>query len=85
MVFRAVEPQQHRRIGFDRREQLAEFSPRVAAKQFVLGHHRFDPVDAVQGRGEMIVPDERQPFAQRVGAKRHAVQPPGADLRGSSA
>ena len=73
---RQRQPDQHRRVDRDRREQLGEAPKREAALGAVLVDHQPLGVDALVAGREPVVPGERHPLDQLVVRADHAVEPP---------
>lgn len=66
-ITRGVQPDQHRGIMNDGRQQLAERSSAELAKQLVLAPHEGQVLDLEVARREVVVPKEGQALRQRVG------------------
>ena len=71
----AVEPDEHGRVGDHRLEQPGEATERAFAKGLHLRGQGSHTVDLRQAGGEVAVPEERQPLAERVAAEKHAIEP----------
>ena len=81
-VARGVEPDQHRRVVNDSAQQRRERPSAELAEQFVLPAHQRQAADLEVAGCEVVVPQERQPLGQRVGAEQHPVNPPGLEPLG---
>jgi hypothetical protein len=81
-VGRRVEPDQQGRVADESIEQLGEGGAGVPAEDVVLPPHRGEAADFHVAGCEMVVPEERQPLAERVGPEQHAVDPPRLQPRG---
>ena len=77
LVLQAVQPFEHRGVRRDVAQQVVERAERVLAEQLVLLEHQLLAADAVVGRREPVVPDERHPLDERAARAHHAVEPPG--------
>ena len=71
----AVEPDEHGRVGDHRVEQPGEAAERPFAERLDLRGQGGHAVDLRQAGGEVAVPEERQPLAERVAAEEHAIEP----------
>ncbi len=75
-VVDAGEPHEHRRVGGDREQELAEVAERETPQEPVLRHHQLLRADTRVRRGEPVVPVERHPLDQRPARAHHPVEPP---------
>ena len=75
-VVRAREPEQHRRVARDLREERRERPERVGPEEVVLADHQPRRPDPVAGGREPVVPDERHPLSERPARAHHPVEPP---------
>ncbi len=75
-IGRGVEPDQEGRVPHRGVQEVAERGPGVSAEQVVLPPHGGQVVDLLVAGGEVVVPHEREPLAERVGAEQHAEDPP---------
>src|SRR5262249_20901126 len=71
-----VEPNQQSGIAHDLIEQRPKPSSAQLAKELILAMHGRQIADLLIAGSEVVVPNERQPLAQRIGPKEHAVDPP---------
>ena len=69
-------PDEERRLLHDADQQFAEGRTSEFPEQRVLAVHQSDVIHLADGRGEMVVPHERQALSERVGREQHPVQPP---------
>src|SRR6266849_873295 len=72
-----VQPDEQSRIMDDAPQQFAKRYPRVFALDFILAADGETHLGSAGGK--MVMPQERQPFAERVWAEEHAVHPPGLE------
>jgi hypothetical protein len=75
-IGRSIEPDQDCRIAHHGVEQFAERFAAQRAEQFVLPPHDAEILDLDGAGGEVIVPQERQSLAERIGTKKHPINPP---------
>ena len=68
-VSSAIEPHEHGRVRFDRRQQLAKLAACVLPQCRVLSKHQRHTVDTPQGGSKVVVPEQsdRSPIGGRSG------------------
>ena len=71
----AVEPDEHGRVGDHRVEQPGEAAERSFAQRLDLRGQGCHAINLRQAGGEVAVPEERQPLAERVAAEEHPIEP----------
>ena len=76
LVVDAGEPDQHRRVGGDRVQEVAEVPEREPPQHAVLREHQLLRADAVVRGREPVVPDEGHPLDERAVRAHHPVEPP---------
>jgi hypothetical protein len=75
VVVLAVEPHEHRGVARHRDQQVAERAEPAAAEQVDVGVDEREVVHELVGDAEPVVPQQRDPFDQRMGGADHPVQP----------
>ena len=78
-VGRGIQVKQQRWFSDGCVEKFGEWCMRQAAKCLVLPAHHGQIPDLLVAAGKVVVPQERQPLAQRVGREEHPVHPPGLE------
>src|SRR4051812_17048256 len=71
-----VQPDQHRWIFGNSRQQAEPIAGAVPAKNFILPPHEVGALHLLHAGGEMTVPEESQLFLQRTRSESHSLQPP---------
>ena len=70
-----IEPDQHGRVAAHLQQEGRELPERVLAEECILVLHQRGQPNLGDAGGEMIVPEQRHPLAQRRGRLHHAIDP----------
>jgi hypothetical protein len=78
-----IEPEEHSRVLDDRTKKFAEWGSGVLTNELVLLPHQNKVLHLAVARGKIIVPHQREAFAERIGREEHAEEPPGFEPVGA--